>query len=56
MEIGARNRRVTEGACRDCHQRVVDAVDADPRNGERIDCIRCHRSVGHLRDGPRGVR
>ena len=48
IEIGARNRRVTEGACRDCHQDIVEAIDAHPRKRKGIDCIRCHRSVGHL--------
>ena len=48
IEIGARNRRVTEGACRDCHRAVVEAIDAHPKKGEGIECVRCHRSVGHL--------
>jgi cytochrome c nitrite reductase small subunit len=48
IEIGSRNRRVTEGACRTCHQEIVQAIDAHAGKGERIDCVRCHRSVGHL--------
>ena len=48
IEIGARNRTVTEGACRHCHAEIVEAIDARPRRDEPIDCIRCHRSVGHL--------
>ena len=48
IEIGPRNRRVTEGACRHCHQDIVQAIDAHPRADARIDCVRCHRSVGHL--------
>jgi len=48
IAIGARNRRVTEGACRHCHQAIVQAIDAHPRAGIQIDCVRCHRSVGHL--------
>jgi cytochrome c nitrite reductase small subunit len=48
IEIGARNRRVTEGACRHCHRDVVEAIDTHPRTDQRIDCVRCHRSVGHL--------
>ena len=48
IEIGGRNRGVTEGACRHCHAEVVLAIDAHPRRGGPIDCIRCHRSVGHL--------
>jgi cytochrome c nitrite reductase small subunit len=48
IQIGARNRRITEGTCRHCHQDIVEAIDAHPRKGEPIDCVRCHRSVGHL--------
>ncbi|MBI5514544.1 MAG: cytochrome c nitrite reductase small subunit [Deltaproteobacteria bacterium] len=47
------NQRVTEGACRGCHGAVVDAIETHragpvPRGDERVSCIRCHRSVGHL--------
>lgn len=50
ITINARNRRVTESACRKCHQRVVDAIDhGSAARGERtLQCIRCHGSVGHL--------
>ncbi len=48
ITIGARNRRVTEGACRHCHDAIVQAIDPAAGNGERIECVRCHRSVGHL--------
>ena len=49
IEITARNRAVTEGACRDCHRTIVEAIDAHPgAAGARVECIRCHRSVGHL--------
>jgi cytochrome c nitrite reductase small subunit len=46
IAITARNRRVTEATCRDCHRPIVEAIDAHPAGG-RIDCVRCHRSVGH---------
>ena len=48
IAITARNRAVTEGACRDCHRPIVEAIDTHARAGARVDCIRCHRSVGHL--------
>jgi cytochrome c nitrite reductase small subunit len=48
IEMGARNRGVTERACRHCHEDIARAIDARPRGGEPLDCIRCHRSVGHL--------
>ncbi len=50
IQITPRNRRITEEACRYCHADVVSAIDArtDVAPAERLDCIRCHRSVGHL--------
>ena len=47
IEIKARNREVTEGACRRCHADVVEAMGARDSRGV-VECIRCHRSVGHL--------
>lgn len=47
IQMTPRNRRVTEGACRTCHQDIVAQIDhADA--GKPMDCIRCHRNVGHL--------
>ena len=47
IRINARNRRVTESACRDCHAEIVDAIEPQ-RDAERTECTTCHRSVGHL--------
>lgn len=52
IQITPRNAAVTEGACRHCHQEVVQMIDAHAagatgRSGEAISCIRCHRDVGH---------
>jgi cytochrome c nitrite reductase small subunit len=57
IRITERNREVTEGQCRSCHQEIVQAIDQAPppapasasaHGGEdRLSCIRCHRSVGH---------
>ena len=47
IAITARNRDVTESACRGCHQSIVDAIEAHPTSGE-LACLRCHTSVGHL--------
>lgn len=50
IQITARNQKITENACRYCHQDIVQQIDrphaagADPT----ISCIRCHDSVGHL--------
>jgi len=48
IRITGRNRAVTEGACRHCHGDVVQAIDAAPGHRGPLDCLRCHRSVGHL--------
>lgn len=41
------NRAVTQGACRQCHSEVVAQIDAHPGVRGELDCIRCHRQVGH---------
>jgi cytochrome c nitrite reductase small subunit len=50
IAIGARNRGVTEAACRTCHADIVQMIDPHPRPDRTaaLDCIACHRSVGHL--------
>jgi cytochrome c nitrite reductase small subunit len=48
IRINARNRAITEGACRACHAAIVHAIDPAPRPGGELSCITCHRSVGHL--------
>ncbi len=47
IQIGSRNHRVTEAACRDCHQDMVSAVENTHQASEQMSCIRCHSSVGH---------
>ena len=47
IEITARNRAVTEAACRNCHQPIVEAIEAHPKADE-LACLRCHASAGHL--------
>ena len=47
IQITERNHRVTEGACRKCHDEIVDAIHgAAPQDS--VSCVRCHRNVGHL--------
>jgi len=48
IRINARNRAITEAACRACHAGIVDAIDAAPGPGGELACITCHQSVGHL--------
>ena len=47
IEIRARNHRVTEAACRRCHQELVVGIESEDRSGDAVSCIRCHQGVGH---------
>ena len=47
IQITERNFRVTEGACRDCHEDMVHAIQGTGPD-ESLSCVRCHRNVGHL--------
>lgn len=50
LRIKAHNYEITQKACRKCHEAIVLAIDAHsaPDGGEEaLDCIRCHRNVGH---------
>jgi len=49
IRITERNRRITEGACRDCHRPIVEAVDGAHGPDRRLGCLPCHGAVGHPR-------
>lgn len=46
IEITDANREVTEAQCRRCHADLVETIEPHGTD-DRIDCIRCHDSVGH---------
>ena len=48
LRIGARNRAVTEQACRSCHRSIVEAIEPPHHEGAQLSCMRCHSEVGHL--------
>jgi len=48
IRMNARNRRITESACRTCHADIVQAIDARANTNEPLACTGCHASVGHL--------
>ena len=50
IQIGARNRAITEGTCRHCHATLVASISghAPPASSQGLACTRCHASVGHL--------
>src|SRR5688572_27530694 len=47
IQIGARNREVTESACRKCHHALTESIEGPHPRGEDIACLTCHNSVGH---------
>ncbi len=48
IRITRRNVEVTEKACRKCHADVVSAIEGPHPEQNRLSCIRCHSTVGHL--------
>jgi cytochrome c nitrite reductase small subunit len=47
IQIKGRSLRVTENACRKCHQNVVHEMEAVKTDETPISCVRCHADVGH---------
>jgi cytochrome c nitrite reductase small subunit len=45
--INVRNHEITEARCRDCHEQITEAINADHESENGFDCIRCHGAVGH---------
>ncbi len=49
IQIGPRNERITEQACRYCHADIVNQIDYHASGtGKDMSCIRCHSGVGHM--------
>jgi cytochrome c nitrite reductase small subunit len=47
LRITKGSRRVTEQACRRCHERITRAIEGAHKPGQEMSCIRCHSQVGH---------
>lgn len=49
IQITKLDLRITEAACRRCHQSIVQNIDLGGAHGKvnEIQCTRCHSSVGH---------
>jgi cytochrome c nitrite reductase small subunit len=48
LRITSMNRNATEKACRKCHDDIVAAIDGPEPATDRLSCIRCHSTVGHI--------
>jgi cytochrome c nitrite reductase small subunit len=49
IQITAKNREITESACRRCHADIVQEIDTTHGSQAKMSCTRCHRYVGHWR-------
>lgn len=47
IQARAVSSRIAEDNCRRCHAAIVDQVDHAGSASASLDCIRCHRDVGH---------
>lgn len=48
IQIKPHNRQITENACRKCHASIVEAIEPHGLPQNQLDCLQCHRNVGHL--------
>jgi cytochrome c nitrite reductase small subunit len=53
IEITKFDHKVTENACRRCHEYITAEIDGNVVHGkaEGLQCTRCHNSVGHSESG-----
>jgi cytochrome c nitrite reductase small subunit len=47
IQIGARNRQITEQSCQKCHAELTQPING-AHAAQTTSCLHCHRSVGHL--------
>jgi len=48
LRITKMNADATEKACRHCHADIVAAIEGPHPDTNRLSCVRCHSTVGHL--------
>ncbi|MFD1321645.1 cytochrome c nitrite reductase small subunit [Micromonospora sonneratiae] len=48
IQITKRSLKVTEGTCLSCHKDVVTGIQATRSHDQKISCVECHRTVGHM--------
>jgi cytochrome c nitrite reductase small subunit len=49
IQANQRNRDIAEENCRYCHATMVSSITAHETADSRVECISCHRNVGHIR-------
>ncbi len=47
IRMRSRNQAVTRASCSRCHQDIVVAMGAGRHPREGVECLECHRDVGH---------
>lgn len=47
IQIKARNRRITQSTCIDCHRNFVHSILPAIETGDTLNCVHCHADVGH---------
>lgn len=48
IQIKSRNLKVTESSCLKCHADIVTGIEATRSHDQKISCVTCHRTVGHM--------
>jgi cytochrome c nitrite reductase small subunit len=49
IQVTPLNARVTENACRHCHEEIVAQIDYHAHGKGDLSCVRCHFRVGHMK-------
>ncbi len=48
IQITRRNFNVTESSCLKCHEDIVTGIRATREHKADVECVTCHRTVGHM--------
>jgi len=47
IQITGRNKRVADESCLKCHGEITDSLRTARHGKQEVDCVFCHRNVGH---------
>lgn len=48
IRITDHDRDIANGACRKCHNDIVEAIEGPHPDSQTLSCLDCHKSMGHL--------